>query len=68
MVTTNGVNRHMVQYINKQMEYETVVYSATAHQEYYITQMTEVNLPASISKHVIWLRLMGLAETRDMML
>jgi len=68
MVTTGGVNRHMVLYINKQMEYEAIVFLAMSHQEYYITQMTEVNLPASISKHVIWLRLMGLAETRDMML
>jgi len=56
----------MVQYINKQMEYETVVYSATAHQEYYISLLILSNLHASMSKHLIWLRLMGLAETWDM--
>ena len=64
MVTTNGVNRHMVLYINKQTEYELVVLSATGHQEYYAALL--ISLPKSMPKHLIWLRLMGLIETWDL--
>lgn len=53
-------------YANKHIEYKAIVRSARIYQEFYVTQMKRTDLPRSISKHLIWLRVIGLIETRDM--
>lgn len=69
---SHGLNRNIgysitnMMYANKHIEYKAIVRSARSYQEFYVTQMKRTDLPRSISKHLIWLRLMGLAETRDM--